>query len=110
MTTNIIEETEKNFAEYIGNKHSIMVNSGTSALHMAYLACELGPGDEVIVPAFTYPATANMVVACGAIPIFCDVYKDTYLMDLSKLDELINNNTKAVVFVNLFGKEYQTEG
>ena len=69
----IIDETEKNFAKFIRTKHAIMVNSGTSALHTAYLACGIGPGDEVIVPAFTYPATVNMVLACGATPSIASI-------------------------------------
>lgn len=106
---NIIKETEENFANFIGVKHAIMVNSGTSALHTALLACDIGPEDEVIVPAYTYPATANMVLACGATPVFCDINPKTYLMDLKKLNDLVTNDTSAVIFVNLFGKEDESE-
>jgi len=103
---NIITETEKNFAKFIGTKHAIMVNSGTSALHTAYLACGIGPGDEVIVPAFTYPATVNMVLACGATPVFVDTYIGPYLMNIQDIESKITPKTKAIVVVNLFGKEY----
>jgi len=102
---NVIEETEKNFAKFIDVKHAILVNSGTAALHTAYLACGIGPGDEVIVPAYTFPATANMVLACGATPVFADIDPATYLMDAEDVKKKITDKTKAIVPVNLFGKE-----
>lgn len=101
----VIQEAEKNFAKFIRTKHAILVNSGTSALHTAYLACGIGKGDEVICPSFTYAATANMILHCGATPVFVDITEPDYLMNLSQMVDLITNKTKAVVFVNLFGKE-----
>lgn len=102
---NVIKETEKNFAKFIGIDHAIMVNSGTAALHTAYLACGVGPGDEVIVPAFTYPATINMVLACGATPVFADINPITYLIDPKDVLNKMSEKTVAIVVVNLFGKE-----
>lgn len=100
----LIKETEQNFAKFIGAKRSILVNSGTAALHTAYLALGIGPGDEIICPAFTYYSTSNMVLAVGAKPIFVDI-KSNYLIDVSQIKKNITKNTKAVVVVNLFGRE-----
>ena len=107
---NIIEEAEKNFAEFIGTEYAIMVSSGTSAIHTALLACDVGAGDEVIVPAFTYTSVANMVLACGATPIFVDINPITFLMDTTKVYKARNEKTKAIIFCNLFGKEIGEKG
>lgn len=101
----IIKEAENNFAEYTNNKHAIMVNSGTSALHTAYLALGIKHEDEVIVPAFTYTSTVNMVLACGATPVFVDISPEDYIITLENILEKLTHKTKAVVLVNLFGKE-----
>jgi len=103
--SNIFNVTESNFKKILGTENAILVNNGTAALHTAYLALEIGKGDEVIVPSYTYYSTVNMIIACGATPIFCDINPVTYLMDTTKLIKLMTNKTKAIVFVCLFGKE-----
>ena len=69
----VVETFEKEFAEYIGVKHAIAVNSGTAALHIAIASLDIGPGDEVIVPPFTFIATASSIIHNNAIPIFANI-------------------------------------
>ena len=76
-----VKKFEDDFAEYIGVKHAIGVNSGTAALHIAIAALELGPGDEIIVPPFTFIATASSILHNNAIPIFADIDEKTYTID-----------------------------
>src|SRR5574341_1571451 len=79
---------------YLGSKHVVAVNSGTAALHAALLAAGIGKGDEVLLPSFTFVATANAVVAAGAKPVFVDVKKDDYTMDVSDLKKKITMKSK----------------
>lgn len=81
----------------------LAVNSGTSALHLGLLALGIGPGDEVIVPSFTFAATANAVVLTGARPVFCDVDADTLNLSSEALESLVGPRTRAVIAVHLFG-------
>jgi perosamine synthetase len=90
-------------AEVVSGAHSIAVNSGTSALHLSMLALDIGPGDEVIVPSFTFAATANSVALTGAKPIFADIDPDTFTMDPSHVEALISSRTRAVMPVHLYG-------
>ncbi|HDI12144.1 MAG TPA: DegT/DnrJ/EryC1/StrS family aminotransferase [Candidatus Bathyarchaeota archaeon] len=94
---------EKAFAEYVKSKHAIAVNSGTAALHAALLAIGVSKEDEVILPSFTFVATAEMVVLAGAKPIFVDINPETYTIDPSKIEEAITEKTKAVIPVDLYG-------
>jgi len=94
---------EEQFANLHGVKHAIAVTSCTTGLHMALAALDVGAGDEVIVPAFTWVATANVVVQCGAKPIFVDVDKDTYNIDPNLIKEAVSSATKAIIPVHLFG-------
>ncbi len=94
---------EKAFAEYIGSKYAISLNSGTSALHAALLAAGIGPGDEVIVPSFTFVATAEAVVLTGAKPIFVDIDPRTYCMDPEAVEDAVSKRTKAIIPVHLYG-------
>ncbi len=96
-------EFERRFADYVGTRHAIAVNSCTSGLHLALLAAGIGPGDEVIVPTITFCATANVVVHVGATPIFVDVEPDTLNMDPQCLAAAITLRTKAVIPVHLYG-------
>lgn len=98
------KEFENNFAEFIGREFAISTSSGTTALHIALLANKIGKDDEVIIPALTFFATASTVIFCGAIPIFVDVDRDTYNMDIEKVKEAITPKTKAIVPVHLFGQ------
>lgn len=95
---------EHEFAAYCDVPHAVAVNSGTAALHAALLAAGVGPGDEVIVPAFTFFATASSVSMCGAKPVFADVDEATATLDPSNALERITPRTKAVIGVHLYGQ------
>lgn len=97
------KEFERRFAEYIGTRHAIAVNSCTGGLHVALAAAGIGPGDEVIVPTMTFCATANVVVHLGATPILVDVEPDTLNIDTQRLGAAISSRTKAVIPVHLYG-------
>ncbi len=95
---------EEQFAAYTGCTHAIGVNSGTSALHLAFLAAGIGPGDEVIVPAMTFVATASAVDYTGATPVLVDVAPGRYTMDPAAIAARITPRTKAIVPVHLYGQ------
>lgn len=101
---NNVVEFEKEFAEYIGVKHAISVGNGTDALVIALKAMGIGNGDEVITTPFTFFATAESISAVGAIPVFVDVTKDTFNIDVSKIEEKITKKTKAIMPVHIFGQ------
>lgn len=88
---------------YVGVRHAIAVSSGTAALHLAALALEIGPGDEVIVPDFTFPASANAVEVTGARAVLVDVNLDTFNLDPACLESAVSSRTRAVMPVHLFG-------
>jgi perosamine synthetase len=98
-----VAEFERRFAERHGVVNALAVTSCTTGLHLALAAIGVGPGDEVIVPAFTWVATANVVVYCGATPVFVDVDPVTYNLDIAQVASRISNRTRAVVPVHLFG-------
>ena len=98
-----VAEFEKRFAEFVGTRHAIAMTSCTTALHAGLLARGIGPGDEVIVPAFTWVATANVVELVGAKPVFIDVRTDTFNLDVNQLETKITPRTKALIPVSLFG-------
>lgn len=98
-----VKDFEAAFAEYIGAPHAIGVASGTDALLLSLTAIGVGPGDEVIVPAFTFVATADVVVRCGARPVFVDIEPGRYSMDPEKLASAITPRTKAIIYVYLYG-------
>jgi len=98
-----IREFEDKFAEYLGTKFAVAFNSATSALHGAVVAVGVRPGEEVIVPPYTFTSTATSVLMHNAIPIFSDVKKDIYCIDPKKLDEKFSSLTKAIIPVHLFG-------
>jgi len=97
------KEFEKRFAEYVGSRHAIAVNSCTGGLHVALAAAGIGPGDEVIVPTMTFCATANVVVHLGATPVIVDVEPDTLNIDPQCLEAAITPRTRAVIPVHLYG-------
>jgi perosamine synthetase len=99
----MVAEFEKIFAQRHAVKHAIAVSNCTTALHLALIAIDIKPGDEVIVPAFTWVSTANAVIYCGAIPVFCDISTDTFNLDIDSLKKLISVRTKAIIPVHLFG-------
>ena len=94
---------EKAFAEYIGTKHAIGVNSGTAALIVALQAHGVGAGDEVITTPFSFIATATSIIACGATPVFVDIDPFDLNMDPNQLEAAITERTKAVMPVHIFG-------
>jgi dTDP-4-amino-4,6-dideoxygalactose transaminase len=98
-----VEAFEQAFAEYCGVRHAIAVNSGTSALHLALLACGVQPEDEVITVPFTFAATVATIHYCGARPVFADIDPRTYNIDVSQIPGLIGPKTKAIVPVHLYG-------
>jgi dTDP-4-amino-4,6-dideoxygalactose transaminase len=98
-----IEQFEKMVSDYIGVKYAIAFNSGTSALHAILLAYGLGEGDEVIVPSFTFIATANSVLFVGAKPVFADIEENTFGLDPKDVEEKISNNTKAIIPIHYGG-------
>lgn len=98
-----VKSFENEFAEYIGVKHAIAVNSGTAALHISIAALDIGPGDEVIVSPFTFIATASSVLHHNAIPIFADIEDKTYSLDPDSVKEKITDRTKAIIPVHLAG-------
>lgn len=99
-----VEEFEQKFAEWVGAKYGIATNSGTSALHVALLACGIGEGDEVITTPFTFIATGNAIVYTGATPVFADIDLDTYDIDPDSIEDLITDKTKAILPVQLYGQ------
>lgn len=94
---------QREFADFIGVKHCFVTNSGTSALHMAIAALGIGPGDEVILPAFTYWSTAAAVLHHNAVPIFVDIEDDAFCIDVSKIEAAITPKTKAILPVHIHG-------
>lgn len=99
-----VKQFEKEFAEYIGTKHSISVANGTDALVIALKALGIGQGDEVITTPFTFFATAESISAVGAVPVFVDVRLDTFNIDPSIIEEKITEKTKAIMPVHIFGQ------
>ncbi len=95
---------EKAFAEYIGVKYAVAVNSGTAALHVALMAYEVKAGQEVVVPPMTFFATASTVLMCGARPVFADVERDLYTMDPKDAKKAVSPRTKAIIPVHLYGQ------
>ena len=95
---------ERDFARWVGADHAIAVMNGTVALHLALAALNVGPGDEVIVPATTYVATANAVMYCGATPVIVDVDAATWCLDPAAVRRALSPRTRAIVPVHLYGQ------
>tara|TARA_R110001592_G_scaffold114824_5_gene314993 strand:+ start:3277 stop:4476 length:1200 start_codon:yes stop_codon:yes gene_type:complete len=98
-----VREFEEKWSEFTGAKHSIAVTSCTTGLHLSLVALGIQPGDEVIVPAFTWVATANVVEHVGAKVVFCDIDLETFNIDVNQIESKISNKTKAIIPVHLFG-------
>jgi perosamine synthetase len=96
-------EFEKNYAEFAGVKHAIAVNTGTAALHAALMAAGIKSGDEVILPSFTFVATAEAVVLSGGKPVFADIDPLTFTLSAESIKKAITTKTKAIVPVDLYG-------
>ncbi|MGZ4205429.1 MAG: DegT/DnrJ/EryC1/StrS family aminotransferase [Actinomycetota bacterium] len=95
---------EDAFAAMCGVPHAVACSNGTAALLLALLAHGIGPGDEVIVPSFTFAATAEAVLACGARPVFCDVREDDFCIDVADAETRIGRATRAIMPVHLYGQ------
>lgn len=98
-----VTKFENAFAKYCGVKHGIAVCNGTVAIHLALVALGIGKGDEVIIPSFTMIATAFAVCYTGAMPVFVEADKDTWNIDVNKIEEKITSRTKAIIPVHIFG-------
>lgn len=98
-----VSKFEEDFSNYIG-RESISCSSGTAALHLALLACSIGPGDEVIVPDLTFANTVSVVKHVGAVPVLVDIGKD-FCIDVEQIKKKINHKTKAIIPVHLYGME-----
>lgn len=98
-----VEDFEENFKKYHGVRFALALNSGTSCLHAAYYAMGIKAGDEVIVPNFTFPATATPLLALGAIPVLCDCLKDTANIDSRDVERRITSKTRAIAVTHLWG-------
>ncbi|MBQ6098722.1 MAG: DegT/DnrJ/EryC1/StrS family aminotransferase [Methanobrevibacter sp.] len=104
-----VEEFEERFAEWVGAEYGIAVNSGTAALHVALLSCGIGEGDEVITTPFTFIASGNSILYTGAKPVFADIDLKTYTINPDSIEDLITENTKAILPVQLYGQSADME-
>nr|MDO8134547.1 DegT/DnrJ/EryC1/StrS family aminotransferase [Candidatus Njordarchaeum guaymaensis] len=99
-----VDRFEREFASYLGRKHALAAMNGTAALHLAIMSVGVKPGDEVIVPSFTFIATSNCVLYAGAKPVFVDIDPNTYNIDPEKIERLISPRTKAIIPVHYAGQ------
>jgi len=100
---------EKKFAEWQGSRFAVIVATGTAALHVAISSLGIGPGDEVIVPSYTFIATSFSVVQAGAIPRFADVNIEDHCISVESAEKLVNERTKAIIPVHLYGNVYDMD-
>ncbi|CUH94425.1 hypothetical protein P22_0491 [Propionispora sp. 2/2-37] len=98
-----VQKIEQMFADKFGAKYGISVNSATTALHTAVAACEIGPGDEVLVTPYTMSATASAILMNNAVPVFVDICEDTYTLNPNEIKKWLTPRTKAIIVTNLFG-------
>ena len=98
-----INKFETSFSEFCGVKYGVSCSNGLAALHLAIVALGIGEGDEVIVPTFTMAASVNAIIFTGAIPVLVDADKDTYCIDVDKIEEKITDKTKAIMPVHIYG-------
>ena len=99
-----VSELEERLSKYVGVSHCITVANGTDALQIAQMALAIGPGDEVIMPGFSYIATAEATALLGARPVYVDIDPTTYNLDCTKLEAAITSKTKAIIAVSLYGQ------
>lgn len=99
-----VDRFEKEFARHLGRKHALATMNGTAALHLAVMALDVNPGDEVIVPSFTFIATSNCVLYVGAKPVFADIDPNTYNIEPEAIEKLTSSKTKAIIPVHYAGQ------
>lgn len=99
-----VRRFESEFSQYCGCRHGATVNTGTAALHLALRALDIGPGDEVILPALTFASTANVILYQNATPVFADSGEEDWNLDVSQLPGLITSRTRAIMPVHLYGQ------
>jgi len=99
-----VERFEQEWANYVGTKFAVATNSGTAALHIAVACLGIKEGDEVITTSFSFVATASSILMQGAIPVFCDIIPETYNLNPQQIEDKIDENTKAVMAVHLYGQ------
>jgi perosamine synthetase len=99
-----IDRFEEGFASFCGSKFGVAVSNGSVAIHLALKAMDIGPGDEVIVPDFTFAATINSVIHCGATPVIVDVLQDSWCIDPQATSAAITSKTKAIIPVHIYGQ------
>lgn len=98
-----VQEFEEKFAAYVGSRYAIAVSSCTTALHLAMIVSEIGPGDEVICPSMSYVATANCIRYVGATPVFAEINPENYNLDVDDVQSKISEKTKAILLVHQMG-------
>ena len=98
-----VQKMEKKIEKYLNVKNAILFNNGTSSLHATLLAKNIGPGDEVILPTLSYISSANVVLYCGAKPVFCESDPHTFNVDWKEINSKITKKTKAIMTVDLKG-------
>lgn len=104
-----VQAFERQCADYLGVRHALGISSGTDAILLALMALDIGPGDEVLCPSFTFFATAGCVARTGAKPVFCDVRADTFNLDVTDAERRITPRTKAILPVHLYGQAADVE-
>ncbi len=104
-----VDMFEERFKEYMGVEKAVVTMNGTSAIYLALKVCGIGPGDEVIVPSMTFIASVNPIIYTGAEPVFVDVCRDTFVMDVTRIEELITEKTKAILPVHVYGHPVDME-
>ena len=104
-----VSELEEALGDYVGTQHAIGCSSGTDALLLALMALDIRPGDEVIIPAYSFMASAEMVSLLGARPVFVDIREDDYNIDPERLETKITPRTRAIMPVSLYGQPYDAD-
>src|SRR5881409_4320816 len=99
-----VADLEKDIQKYVGVSQAVGVASGTDAILLAFMACGVGPGDEVVTVPYTFFATAGSISRLGAKPVFVDIRPDTFNMDAAQVAERVTPRTKAIIPVHLFGQ------
>ena len=99
-----ISKFEELFSDYLGGGNAVAVSSGTAAIELGLKSLGIGKGDEVIVPDFTFAASINAIINCGATPVIVDIEKETWTINLDRIKEKINDKTKAILPVHIYGQ------